>query len=65
VRLAPFDAEFADGVHDKGGEHRGAVAAEEAVEGAAEAVVAEQGGLAGLKAEVLGDPTGGPLGEGV
>jgi len=56
---------LAYGAYDEGGEQRGAVGAVEAVEGASEAIVAEEGGLPWLEAEVLGDAADGPLGESV
>jgi hypothetical protein len=55
--------ELAHGVDDEGGEQRGSVGTVEAVEGASEAVIAEEAGLPWLEAQVLGDTAGGPLRE--
>jgi hypothetical protein len=63
VRLPHLDLKLADGAYDEGGKQRGAVSAVEAVEGASEAIVAEEVGLAWLEAKVFGDAAGGPLGE--
>src|SRR5207302_158000 len=65
VHLRETDVELADGADDESGEQRGAVGAVEAVEGASRAIVAEEGGLSWLKAKVLGDAAGGPLGDSV
>jgi hypothetical protein len=65
VRLPQLDLKLAHGADDEGGQQRGAVGAVEPVEGAPEAIVAEEAGLPRLEAKVLGDAAGGPLGESV
>jgi hypothetical protein len=65
VHLGEADVELAHGADDEGGEQRGAIGAVQAVQGASEAVVAEEAGLPRLEADVLRDATGSPLGESV
>ena len=65
VQLGQVDAELADGAQHEGGQQAGAVGALQVVQGAAEAVVVEQSGLAGLKPQVFGGAAGRPGGDGV
>jgi hypothetical protein len=57
--------EDADGAHGDGGEQTGAVGFVEVIQGAAAAVVVEQGGLCGQQAEVVRDEGGSSGGDGV
>jgi hypothetical protein len=63
VCLPQLDLKLAHGAYDEGGEQGGTVGAVEAVEAAAKAIVAEEGGLTWLEAQVRGDAAGGPPGE--
>src|SRR5581483_5959615 len=65
VELRQVDVELTDGTDDDGGEQAGAVGALQVVQRAADAVVVERRGLAGLQAEVVGDAARDPRGDGV
>jgi hypothetical protein len=63
VHLVEVDVKLLHGAHNEGGEQRGTVGAVKAVEGASEAIIAEEAGLLRLEAEMFGDAAGHPLGQ--
>src|SRR4051794_19251030 len=63
VQLSQADVKLPHGADGQGGEQAGEVGPPQVVQGAADAVVVEQGGLVGPQAEVFGDPAGDPGGD--
>ena len=64
-RHLPVERREIDVEEVQGGQQAGPVGTLEVIQSAADAVVVEQGDLAGLEAQVLGDAAGGPGGHAV